>query len=113
MMEQWHDGNEWTARKRQVLGHIRTGLETARQFVDGLEGVAPQLLSPEGTEKTQRRRGLSKGKIAAAAAAAALELLVRRQAGRAPVRPKRPGVVRLALLAAAVLTVGKLIAARR
>ena len=110
MMEQRHNGHEWTERRQQTLGQIRAGLESARRFIDDLE-KSPS--AEEGPSRTSRRGAIGKGKIAAVAVATALELLARRARMRPPPRRKGPGIFKLALLSAAVLAAGKLIVARR
>jgi hypothetical protein len=108
MMEERHNGHEWTARRHQALGRIRAGLESASRFIGDLDRSAP---SAEAVSRLPRRFG--KGKIAAVAAATALELLARRERMRRPARRKGPGIFKLAVLSAAVLAAGKLIVARR
>jgi hypothetical protein len=109
-MEERHNGHEWTARRQQMLGRIRAGLESAGRFIDDLER-SPS--AEEVVSRTPRRGAIGKGKVAAVAVATALELLARRQRTRRPPRRKGPGIVKLALLSAAVLAAGKLIVARR
>jgi hypothetical protein len=104
-----HNGHDWSVQKQQVLGQIRAGLEHAKSFVESLEersGASPKEAGPI------RRSFLPGGKMAAVALAAALDLAARRRSA-APVRKRRPGIFKLALLSAAVLAAGKLIAARR
>jgi hypothetical protein len=110
MMEERHNGHDWTARRQQALGRIRSGLESARRLIDSLDGSPP----PEGALSRLPRRGAAgKGKIAAVAVATALELLARRDRMRRPAPRKGPGFFKLAVLSAAVLAAGKLIVARR
>jgi len=107
MMEQAHNGNDWTPRKQEVLGQIRAGLESARRFIDGLEAA------PAGVARPSKGIGIGKGKIAAVAIATALDLFARRERSKKPLRRKGPGLFKLAVLSAAVIAAGKLIVARR
>jgi len=106
MIEMEHDGHDWTPRKRQALGQIRAGLESARRFIDGLEGA------PAGLARASRG-GIAGKKIAAVAVATALEVLARRARASNPPRKRLPGFFKLAVLSAAVIAAGKLIAAKR
>jgi len=106
MIDMEHDGHEWTPRKRQALGQIRAGLESARRFIDGLEGA------PAGVARA-RRSGIAGKKLAAVAVATALEVLARRAQTRRSPRRRMPGFFKLAVLSAAVMAAGKLIAAKR
>jgi hypothetical protein len=113
MIEQRHNGHEWTARRQQALGQIRAGLDSARRFIDELEESPAESSGESVPSRVPRRGAIGKGKIAAVAVATALELLARRERLRQPPRRKGPGIFKLALLAAAVLAAGKLIVARR
>ena len=107
MLEQAHNGHDWTPRKREALGQIRAGLESARRFIDRLDAAPAEIARPsKGT-------GVAKGKIAAVAIATALDLLARRERARKPVRRKGPGLFKIAVLSAAVIAAGNLFAARR
>ena len=107
MMEQEHNGYDWTPRKRQALGQIRAGLESARRFIDGLEGA------PAGVARASKGPGTAKGRLAAVAVATALDLIARRGRSKKALRRKGPGIFKIAVLSAAVIAAGKLIAARR
>jgi len=105
MMEHTHDGHDWAPIKRQALGQVRAGLESARRFIDSLEEA------PAGVARAAQR-GTAGKKIAAVAVATALEVLARRARTRKPSRKRLPGFFKLAVLSAAVIAAGKLIAAR-
>ena len=111
-MEQRHNGHEWTERKQNVIGALRAGLEGARSFLERLES-APAPEAARRIEGERPRRRFSAAKLAALGAAAAIELLARREAERR--RPKRRvgGIVKLVVMTAAGIGIGKLIAARR
>lgn len=111
MMEQRHNGHEGSPMKRQTLGEVRASLEDARSYLERLERETP---GAEEAEAETRPR--SKGRLAALAAAAVLDLLVRRLSGpeeRPRPRRRTPGLFKLAVLSAAALAIGKLIAAKR
>lgn len=110
-MEQHHDGHESSPMKRRALGAIR---ETIDGALRGLEG-GERGDSEERESGPERAPGRAKGKLAALAAAAFLDVLARRAAAASEraARRRGPGALKLAVLFAAVLAIGKLIAARR
>lgn len=109
-MERHHDGHESSPVNRRALGEIRAGLEELRSRLEGIEGEEPR-----GAEEESPRQTRPGSKLAALAAAAALDVLARRAAGSAVREPRRggPGFLKLAVFSAAVFAIGKLVTARR